>query len=225
MLNRDAITSGAYLQSFDSLPKELLWTLAQIDQSRLDTMARRPTTGDVWVFAYGSLMWNPLTQHDERVLATLHGWHRSFCLRVIAGRGSADRPGRMLSLEPHGSTYGVALRLPRETVDEELRILWIREMVTGAYIPTWAPITLPDGETAMALAFVADPRKSQYEPDASVATIAPLMDGASGAFGTNAEYVFKLQHALADCGISDAYIDDIAAALTPPGSAQILSGG
>jgi len=213
MLNRDAIISGAYLESFDSLPREMRWTQAQIDQSRIETMSRRPGHGDVWVFAYGSLMWNPLTQHDERVIATLHKWHRSFCLRMIAGRGTPEFPGRMLALEPGGSTQGVALRLPEQTLDEELRILWVREMVTGVYAPTWAPIILENGEAATALVFVADPQKSRYEPDTSVSVIAPLMHCASGAFGTNAEYVFKLQHALEDCGLNDGYIDEIAAEL------------
>jgi cation transport protein ChaC len=213
MLNRDAINSGAYLESFDTLPKEILWSQERIDQSLTETMRLRPADGDVWVFAYGSLMWNPISVYDSRRIATLHDWHRSFCLSVIAGRGTPERPGRMLSLEPGGSTQGVALRLCNATLDEELRILWTREMVTGAYRPTWAPVTLDDGTETSAIAFVADHEKSQYEADASPSTIAPLMHVASGSFGTNAEYVFMLQHALAECGLTDAYIDELAVEL------------
>jgi cation transport protein ChaC len=173
-------------------------------------MARRPEGGDVWVFAYGSLMWNPISRYDARRVSTLHGWHRSFCLRITAARGSPENPGRMLSIEAGGSTQGVAIRLCQSTLEEELRILWTREMVTGAYLPTWAPITLDDGTRTSAIAFVADPAQSQYEADVSTATIAPLMAVASGSFGTNAEYVFKLQWALAECGMNDPYIDEIA---------------
>jgi cation transport protein ChaC len=143
----------------------------------------------------------------------LHGWHRSFCIRLIAGRGTPQQPGRMLSLEQGGSTQGVALRLCRETLDEELRILWIREMVTGAYRPTWAPVTLEDGTGLSAIAFVADHGNWQYEDDARAPLIAPSMAVATGLFGTNAEYVFKLQSALADSGLSDPYIDELAAEL------------
>lgn len=214
MLNRHAISSGAYLESFDTLPKEILWTQERIDQSLAQTMQSRPDGGDVWVFGYGSLMWNPISVYDSRRIATLHGWHRSFCLRVIAGRGTPERPGRMLSLEPGGSTRGVALRLCNSTLDEELRILWTREMVTGAYRPTWAPVTLDDGTETLAIAFVADHEQAHYEADARPSTIAPLMNAAFGLFGTNAEYVFMLQRALAECGMTDAYIDELACELT-----------
>lgn len=214
MLNRNAISSGAYLESFYSLPPELLWTQAQIDASLAQTLQRRPHDGDVWVFAYGSLMWNPISAFDSRRIATLHGWHRSFCIRLIAGRGTPEQPGRMLSLEAGGSTQGVALRLSSDTLGEELRILWIREMVTGAYRPTWAPVTLDDGTQVSAIAFVAEPDGLQYEADARAASIAPLMAVATGLFGSNAEYVFQLQRALSACGLRDPYIDELAAELT-----------
>jgi cation transport protein ChaC len=214
MLNRNAIRSGAYLESFDSLPSEMLWTQARIDASLAQTLRQRPHRGEVWVFAYGSLMWNPISEFDSRRIATLHGWHRSFCIRMIAGRGTPEQPGRMLSLEAGGSTQGVALRLAGPALEEELRILWIREMVTGAYRPTWAALTLDDGTQLSAIAFVAEPDGAQYESDARVSAIAPAMSVATGLFGTNAEYVFKLESALADCGLNDPYIDELAAELT-----------
>ena len=213
MLNRTAISSGAYLESFDSLPKEILWTQAQIDQSLAETMSRRPDQRELWVFAYGSLMWNPISEYDKRIVATLDDWHRSFCIRLIAGRGSPERPGRMLSLEPGGRTEGIALRIPEATLNDELRILWIREMVTGAYTPTWAPVSFRSGGYATALVFVANPEQAQFEPDAHPQTIAPLIAEAFGSFGTNAEYVFKLQRSLADCEMRDRYIDELAVEL------------
>ena len=86
-------------------------------------------------------------------------------------------------------------------------------MVTGAYKPTWAPITLDDGSETFAIAFIADPERPHYESDARAEVIAPLMAVASGLLGTNAEYVFKLQQALADCGVKDPYIERLAAEL------------
>jgi glutathione-specific gamma-glutamylcyclotransferase len=215
MLNRNAICSGAYLESFDSLPGDMLWTQAQIDASLAHTLRQRPgdAHGDVWVFAYGSLMWNPVSEFDGGRIATLHGWHRSFCIRLIAGRGTPEQPGRMLALEPGGHTQGVALRLDAATAEEELRILWIREMVTGAYRPTWASVTLDNGTQIAAIAFVAESENLQYEADSRPTAIAPLMAVATGLFGSNAEYVFKLQRALAESELSDPYIDEIAAEL------------
>jgi cation transport protein ChaC len=193
-----------------------LWTQARIDASLAQTLAARPAgdAGDVWIFGYGSLLWNPISDFDCRRIATLHGWHRSFCIRLIAGRGTPEQPGRMLALEQGGSTQGVALRLCGAALGEELRILWIREMVTGAYRPTWAPITLDDGTQLNAIAFVAEPAHLHYEDDSTARAIAPLIAAASGLFGSNAEYVFKLRDALADCELGDPYIDELVSELT-----------
>lgn len=211
LLNRSALCSGDYLASL-GLPADLVWTRAQIEASLAETLASRPP-GALWVFAYGSLMWNPLLAFEARSIATLPGWHRSFCLRVTAGRGSSACPGRMLALEPGGTTQGVALRLHEDLVAEELRVLWTREMVTGAYRPVWTPVQLADGSNATAVTFVADPGHRQYEHDASVPTIAPVIAAASGGFGSNADYAHQLDAALADCGLSDGYVAQLVAAL------------
>ena len=214
MLTRQAINSGEYLEHFESLPN--LWTQERIDRSLAETLKRRPADAlDVWVFAYGSLMWNPMVEFDRREVATLHEWHRSFCLRLIIGRGSEEHPGRMLALEPGGCTQGVALRLPQAKLDEELRLMWVREMVLGSYQPTWAPVTLNDGTQTHAIAFVADPGLDQFEADSRVATVAPIVSLASGMLGTNAEYLFKLQAALDELGLRDDYIEQLVGALMP----------
>ena len=92
---------------------------------------------DVWVFGYGSLMWNPAFHHVELRPARLHGWHRSFCLWNTFGRGSPEKPGLMLALQPGGACAGVALRIAADAVPSELGVLWNREMLTGAYLPRW----------------------------------------------------------------------------------------
>jgi glutathione-specific gamma-glutamylcyclotransferase len=93
MLTRLAIDSGEYLAHFESLPN--LWPTDRIEASLVETLQRKPTeTDDVWVFAYGSLMWNPMMRFDQRRVATLHGWHRSFCLRMDVGRASPEMPRR-----------------------------------------------------------------------------------------------------------------------------------
>ena len=141
MLTRQAIDSGEYLDHFESLPN--LWSTERIERSLAETIKSKPAqTRDIWIFAYGSLMWNPLVHFDDRQVATLHGWHRSFCLHMHIGRGSPEMPGRMLALEAGGHTHAVALKLASPTMAEELRLVWIREMVLGSYRPLWVPITL-----------------------------------------------------------------------------------
>jgi cation transport protein ChaC len=216
MFTRETISSGAYLGSFD-LPDDIIWSQDRIDASLAETLRARPSGGeddDVWVFAYGSLMWNPLLDFDRREVATLHGWRRSFCLRMIAGRGSLQAPGRMLGLEAGGASHGVALRLRAATLEDELRMLWIREMVAGSYRPTWVSLVLRDGAAVRGIAFVADTSRPQFEADSRVEAIAPLIASAAGVFGTNAEYVHKLECALAECNLADLYVVALSHALT-----------
>jgi cation transport protein ChaC len=211
MLSRDTLHSGAWLESFRGLPAQMLWTRERIEASLERTLALRPDDGPVWVFAYGSLMWNPLIHFDRQASATLHGWHRSFCLHMFAGRACTERPGRMLALEPGDSAQGIALRLDPQTMHEELQLVWTREMVMGSYQPTWASIALEDGTHAHAILFAADPTQPQYAADASVRTVAPLIAAASGPQGTNEDYVFQLEAALAASHLTDAYIGQLAA--------------
>ncbi|MFT4503187.1 gamma-glutamylcyclotransferase [Caballeronia sp. 15711] len=209
MLTREAIKSGAYLEHFESQPN--LWTRERIQSSLTKTMQARPVDlADTWIFAYGSLMWNPMVEFEKRQTATLHGWHRSFCLRMVAGRGTPDGPGRMLALRRGDETNGVALKLADATLDKELQLVWIREMVLGSYRPTWASITLEDGTETDALTFVADERCEQFEQDSTVATVAPLISTATGQFGSNTEYLLKLHKALLECGLQDSYIEELA---------------
>ena len=210
MLTKDLILSETYLRCFEDLPDHVLWTADQIDTSLRQALQSCPLDGEVWLFGYGSLIWNPTFDVQAREVATLHGWHRSFCLRTVAGRASPQTPGRMLSLESGGSTLGVALQVPADALYDQLKAVWLREMVTGAYIPTWAPITLADGQRTWALAFVANTAHPFHDADSAVGTIAPFVASATGPFGTNADYVFRLRAALLEVSVSDQYIDDLA---------------
>jgi cation transport protein ChaC len=207
------ISSGQYLEQFKSIPEHVRWTPAQIEQSMRDTLDARPDIGDLWVFGYGSLIWNPVCQFERQHKATLEGWHRSFCLRTIAGRSNPRLPGRMLSLKPGGKTEGVALRLPAHALEDELPLLWIREMPTGAYRPIWSPIAMEDGTCPTALIFVADQNHHLYEPNASIDSVAAFIASAYGPLGTNAEYLFKLKESLASWNVADSYVDNLADAV------------
>ncbi|MCF3468850.1 gamma-glutamylcyclotransferase [Stenotrophomonas maltophilia] len=86
-LNRDELSSGAYLESFGGLPEGVCLSAEQLGESLDLMLAGRPLPEQgVWVFAYGSLIWNPTMGFNDRQQATLNGWERSFCLHLIAGR-------------------------------------------------------------------------------------------------------------------------------------------
>lgn len=221
LLNRETLADGSLRERLD-MPADVVWSAEQLEQSMAETLAARPA-GPLRVFGYGSLMWNPLLHFDERRVATLEGWQRSFCMRTVIGRGRPERPGRMLSLEPGGRVQGVALRLPEPEVVHELRLLWRREMLAGAYRPLWVTLALDGGDAVPALVFVARPGHTMYEADSSVATVAPLVATAAGAFGPNVDYLRALARALAAEGLADERIDALLAAVdalhAPPAAA------
>ncbi|MFY3985932.1 gamma-glutamylcyclotransferase [Achromobacter xylosoxidans] len=210
MLTREQISTGAYLDSFQDLPGQPCWTRQRIEASMHETLEQRPQGKPVWLFAYGSLIWNPLLKYAERQSAVLQGWHRSFCIRLLAGRGTYEKPGRMLALNTGGYSSGVAFRLDDRNLLEELGLVWIREMVHGLYRPIWGLIRLASGKTVPSLAFVADTEHAQYERDATIATAAPLIASASGHLGSNRDYLLQLDATLAKHGISDGYVHQLA---------------
>lgn len=209
MLTRDFLAKADCKTAFGAIEESLLWTCEQRAASLAGTLACRPDHSPVWIFGYGSLMWNPVFESDEVAEGTLTGWHRAFCLRLTAGRGTAQQPGRMLALKEGGSTTGLAFRLPEEKLEEELALLWKREMVTGCYLPTWCGLSLADGRSVTALAFVMDPRHALYEADSCPQTIAPLIAQASGPLGTNAQYLFSLEQELKRRGLYDDCLTDL----------------
>ena len=60
---------------------------------RADLMAGAPASGEVWIFAYGSLIWRPEFDFVEERLATVSGWHRSFCLGSFSSPRSDPQLG------------------------------------------------------------------------------------------------------------------------------------
>jgi cation transport protein ChaC len=143
---------------------------------------------DVWVFGYGSLMWNPAFHFAEQVPARVTGWHRSFCLWNTFGRGSPENPGLMLALETGGSCLGVALRIAAEQVRSELTVLWNREMLSGSYLPRWVRLTGPAG-TIQAVTFVANRGHERYAGRLPPARVAELLARARGPLGAGSEYL------------------------------------
>ena len=156
------------------------------------------------MFGYGSLIWNPCFEYAERrAIAKVVGWHRRFCLWTHLGRGSAKQPGLMLGLERGGSCRGVAFRVPAPMVEAELDIIWRREMVTGAYVPTWVNIATAEGRIR-AVAFTINRRHLRYSGLLSgERQIVEAIALAEGPLGTNREYLLNTVRHLDELGLHD----------------------
>ena len=184
-----------------------LLTQAERDAS-LDAMLVDWRCDDpVWVFAYGSLIWRPDFTSDARVRGRVHGFHRSLCLWSQVYRGTPDRPGLVLGLEPGGSVHGVAFRIPAPLVRRELQALWSRELVTGSYVPRWLPVRLETGMRVAAIGFVMDRADPGYAGELDDATLLETVRTASGCNGSCADYVKSTVESLAAYRIHDRHLN------------------
>ncbi|MEM8578401.1 MAG: gamma-glutamylcyclotransferase [Pseudomonadota bacterium] len=163
---------------------------------------------DLWVFAYGSLIWDPAVYIAEYRRARLDGWHRRFCMRLESGRGSHARPGLMAALDRGAVCEGLVFRIAQDLVDRETRFLWHREMFAGAYKPLFLPIDTPQGPVE-GLVFVMDHGNPRYIPQMAVEEAAAMIAHAEGTLGTNFEYLDAMVTHLGELGIEDAAMRDL----------------
>lgn len=164
-----------------------------------------------WVFAYGSLVWNPEFTPADRVLATLHGYRRSFCMSSIHHRGSEAEPGLVLALDAAEgqSCRGMALQIPTEDEAAILAMLRERELVSSAYWEANVPLSLDDGREVQALAYVIDRDHQQYCRDLTLETQAEIIARAIGGKGPNRDYLWQTAAHLSQLGIGDAELDQL----------------
>jgi len=197
---------AVYMEAVD--PSHPL-TDEQLATSLAAALKAKPAGSDWWVFAYGSLLWNPLFPFEDARPVKLSGRHRRFCLWSLASRGTCNQPGLVLGLDRGGSCQGVAYRLPSKCAHDELKLLWRREMVLGAYNPLW--VTLHGGaKPLVALAFVVDRAHRQYAGKLSFGEQADVIASACGAFGSSADYLERTRVALVTHGIIDPYLERLA---------------
>jgi cation transport protein ChaC len=156
----------------------------------------------VWVFGYGSLIWNPAFHFSDRVVGRVFGFHRRFCLWTHLGRGCPERPGLVLGLERGGSCRGVAYHIASDAALEELDIVWRREMLSDAYVPRWVDVRTPIA-TVRAITFTINQAHERYACKLSDEEAAAAIAGASGFLGACADYLINTVDHLAALGIHD----------------------
>ena len=172
-------------------------------------LADRPASGEVWIFAYGSLIWAPEFDFVEERLGTVRGWHRSFCLGwVRIYRGTPERPGIMLALDRGGSCKGVLFRLPPDAIEANLLKILRREMPfkpTTAPAVRWMGADTADGRVR-AIGFPISRKSAVYLPDLTTEQVVHALATAAGERGSMADYLHNTITHLADRGIHDSYL-------------------
>jgi cation transport protein ChaC len=164
----------------------------------------------LWVFGYGSLIWDPGFAVAERRIGRVTGWHRSFCMRSIHHRGTVEAPGLVLALDrAEGATcHGVAFRVASGEEAATIAMLRERELISSAYLERRLPVETPDGPVE-ALAYVIDPDHVQY-CRLDLEEQARIIAQATGGRGPNREYLWATTAHLSDLGIADADLDWLA---------------
>lgn len=182
-------------------------TDADYDDLVQSLIARRPE-GGFWVFAYGSLIWNPEFDHVDRRVVRAHGWRRSFCLGWdYRFRGSDEQPGLMMALDRGGQCKGVAFRLPDEALEENLHRLVRREMsmVPSAFPARWIRVE-GEGDGLTALTFAMNRSSGRYISGLDDEALADVLAVACGFRGSMAEYLHATVAKLEELGIRDRHL-------------------
>jgi len=217
-LTRDTIRAGTVIELAHASGLRVL-TDEERAQSIARTLASRPgraasadeaavasagagSAGDLWLFGYGSLLWNPAFHFAEQRKGRVQGWHRRFCLWTPLGRGSPERPGLVLGLERGGACTGMAFRLASDQVAGELDIIWRREMLSGAYRPRWVRVATDEG-LVDAVTFTIDQANPRYAGRLGEDEIVDVVATAVGRLGPCTDYLFKTVDALAELGLRD----------------------
>jgi cation transport protein ChaC len=161
-----------------------------------------------WIFAYGSLMWNPKFTWDARHVATIRGYHRSFRLWSRINRGTPENPGLVLTLECGGSCRGLVYRIAPDLVQEQMQLIWKREMMYGSYRPKWLNCVVGD-ENIRALCFTVNRACSGYTGEIPVEVMVECMASAAGRVGPAHDDLFKTTETLREHGIRDARVEHL----------------
>lgn len=174
---------------------------------------------ELWVFGYGSLMWQPGFAFSAQAPAALVGAHRSLCIYSVHHRGTQENPGLVLGLDEGGACRGVAFRVAPENRDMTLAYLRKREQVTDVYVEATRPISLLDGSgrELEALCYLADRAHPQYAGRLSIETQAHLVRSAVGNAGSNLDYVLNTVRHLEEEGIHDPLLAALAIRLAEGG--------
>jgi len=191
-----------------NLPVNWWYSDSEREAERAEILAGR-RGGDLWVFGYGSLMWDPAFRFEEVRRAHVTSYARRFILKdIYGGRGTVDAPGLMVALDNGVRCDGLAFRISRENIDEETKVLWQRERIGPAYVPVFVEAISADSRMT-ALTFVADHEAELIDATLTRAQQIEYCATGTGFMGTSLDYLRNISRQFAALGIQDDEVSEL----------------
>lgn len=179
----------------------------QADVSEI--LSTRPQGNDLWLFAYGSLLWKPAFEHLDEVSAVAVGWHRAFCMKIRSLRGTPEQPGLMMALDHGGKCKGIAVKLSAADLETQIYRLVQREMpvkrTDGVPVHTarWIRVQIGD-RSVPALSYVINRKGPSYTGRMTLSEVADVLSSSCGHAGSCADYLYQTVTQLQARGIHDS---------------------
>lgn len=162
-----------------------------------------------YVFAYGSLIWNPGFEYIRRIVGRVLNYERSLCMWSVRFRGTPENPGLVLGLTSKVGSFcdGLVYEVDMHMWDAVLSYLIERENSPyECYDIVWLPI---DGTLYHALCFVSKQDDSYYTGNLKNDEIYNILHTARGTNGSSFEYLEQTILALEKEGIHDESLYNI----------------
>ena len=163
----------------------------------------------VWLFGYGSLIWNPDIPYVDRKPATLVGFVRKFWQGSHDHRGTPENPGRVVTLVPckKGHCDGIAYLVSLSTVKSVFEKLDHREK--NGYRQTVISLNFTNELGGEAITYIADKTNPAFLGPAPKSSIAKQIALSSGPSGENKDYLFELAAALRKDNFIDNHVFEL----------------
>jgi cation transport protein ChaC len=190
------------------LPLDWWYSDSEREAERAEIFAGHQDT-DLWVFGYGSLMWDPAFRFEEVRRVHVPGYARRFILKdIYGGRGTVNAPGLMVALDKGPGCDGLAFRISREHTDEETEVLWRRERIGPAYRPVFVEAIAADGRMT-ALTFVADHEADLIDASLTRAQQIEYCASGIGFMGSSLDYLKNIHRQFVALDIQDDEVSEL----------------
>ncbi|CAI9094872.1 OLC1v1030695C1 [Oldenlandia corymbosa var. corymbosa] len=173
-----------------------------------------------WVFGYGSLVWNPGFDYDEKVIGFIKNYRRVFDLACIDHRGTPEQPARTCTLEEAEGAicWGAAYCVWGGPEKEKAAMEYLRKRECEYDLETLVDFYKEGGDSDLpaltgVIVFTSTPdpiNNKYYLGPAPLEDMARQIATAFGPCGNNRDYLFLLEKAMFDLGHEEDYIIELA---------------